>query len=92
MTADVVPNHPQKECWKVAFRSMFLMGKKSQHFGASSFSKKLRKRANLTGKGYCSSKEPWESQKEFSDELQLFVVTCDYFERNILGAQFYEFR
>ena len=128
MAADVAPNHLQKERWKVAFRSMFLMGTKSQRFGASSFSKfyytlqkkpfatprnnlyrakkslcdksqfahlfyytdlsrfvpsvsieylticwicpdsrisqdgfktkKLRKRANLTGKSRCSSKEP----------------------------------
>jgi len=39
VTADVALNHPQKERWKVAFRSMFLMGIKSQRFGASSFSK-----------------------------------------------------
>ena len=39
MAADVAPNHPQKERWKVAFRSMFLMEIKSQRFGASSFSK-----------------------------------------------------
>ena len=31
-------------------------------------SKKLRKRLNLTEKSRCSSKQPWESQKEFWDE------------------------
>jgi len=36
---DVAPNHPQQERWKVAFSSMFLMRKKSQRFGALSFSK-----------------------------------------------------
>jgi len=35
----VAQNHPQKERWKVAFSSMFLMRKKSQRFVASSFSK-----------------------------------------------------
>jgi len=25
IAVDVAPNHPQKERWKVAFRSMFLM-------------------------------------------------------------------
>jgi len=39
IAADVAPNHPQKERWKVAFRSMFIMGIKSQRFGAYSFSK-----------------------------------------------------
>ena len=39
VVADVAPNHPQKKCWKLAFRSMFLMGIKSQRFGVSSFSK-----------------------------------------------------
>ena len=33
-------------------------------------SKKLQKRANLTEKSHCSSKEPWESQKEFWDETR----------------------
>jgi len=40
-------------------------------------SKKLRKRANLTGKGYCSSKEPWEPQKEFWDENCHKFKKCD---------------
>jgi len=31
-------------------------------------SKKLRKRSKLTEKSRCSSKQPWESQKEFWDE------------------------
>jgi len=39
VAADVAPNHPQKERWKVAFTSRFLLGIKSQRFGASSFSK-----------------------------------------------------
>jgi len=39
VVADVAPNHPQKKCWKLAFRSMFLMGIKSQRFRVSSFSK-----------------------------------------------------
>jgi len=38
MATDVAPNQPQKEHWKVAFRSMFHMGIKSQRFGATSFS------------------------------------------------------
>ena len=39
IAADVAPTRPQKERWKVAFRSMFFMGIKSQGLGASSFSK-----------------------------------------------------
>ena len=39
VVADVAPNHPQKKCWKLAFRSMFLIGIKSQRFVVSSFSK-----------------------------------------------------
>jgi len=39
VTADVTPNKTQNERLKVAFSSMFLMRKKSQRFGASSFSK-----------------------------------------------------
>jgi len=39
IAVDVALNHPQKERWKVAFRSVFLTGIKSQRFGASSFSK-----------------------------------------------------
>jgi len=32
-------------------------------------SKKFRKRANLTEKSRCSSKEPWKSQKSFDEDL-----------------------
>jgi len=39
VTADVTPNKTQNERLKVAFSSMFLQRKKSQRFGASSFSK-----------------------------------------------------
>ena len=39
VTADVTPNKTQNERFKVAFSSMFLQRKKSQRFGASSFSK-----------------------------------------------------
>jgi len=39
VTADVTPNKTQNERLKVAFNSMFLKRKKSQRFGASSFSK-----------------------------------------------------
>jgi len=39
VTADVTPNKIQNERLKVAFSSMFLKRKKSQRFGASSFSK-----------------------------------------------------
>ena len=39
VTADVTPNKTQNERLKVAFSSMFLKRKKSQRFGASSFSK-----------------------------------------------------
>ena len=37
VTADVTPNHPQKERLKVAFRSMFLRGIESQRFMAYLF-------------------------------------------------------
>jgi len=39
VTADVTPNKTQYERLKVAFSSIFLKRKKSQRFGASSFSK-----------------------------------------------------
>jgi len=39
VTADVTPNKTRNERLKVAFSSMFLKRKKSQCFGASSFSK-----------------------------------------------------
>jgi len=39
MTDDVASTSPRYELRKVAFSSMFLKRKKSQRFGASSFSK-----------------------------------------------------
>jgi len=39
VTSDITPNKTQNERLKVAFSSMFLQHKKSQRFGASSFSK-----------------------------------------------------
>ena len=39
-------------------------------------SKKLRKRANLTKKSRCSSKEPWESPKDFCHKTTLFTHMC----------------
>jgi len=46
VTADVTPNKTQNERLKVDFSSMFLKRKKSQHFGASSFSKFHTRRKN----------------------------------------------
>ena len=44
MIDDVASTSPKYEIGKVAFNSMFLKRKKSQHFGASSFSKFLHTR------------------------------------------------
>ena len=87
VTANVTPNKTQNERLKVAFSSMFLKRKKSQRFGASSFSKfhHTRKKIPLPplGRSYSDQKNHFAIGRNserccYHTDLSRFVLPiCD---------------